>query len=52
MGLWLGALSGADFEQVFACDDGDDNTRPVGDGVAEQGAPVRAGIALAVEQNP
>lgn len=50
--LWLVALGRAYFEKVFGCDNGDDNAGPVGDGVAEEGAPMRAGITVAVKQNP
>ena len=52
LALWLVALGGADFEEVFGCDDGDDDAGPVGNGVAEEGAPVGGGIAEAVKQNP
>src|ERR1700753_4117294 len=49
--LRLIACSRADLIEIFRCEDGRYDARPVSDGVAEEGAPVRVRIAVAIEQD-
>ena len=46
------ALGGADFIHVFGGNDSNDQASPVGDGIAEERAPMRAWVRVEIEGDP
>src|SRR6476620_11680220 len=49
---WPPALGGADLIEIFCGEHGHEQASPVGDGVAEEGAEVRAWCGASIEDDP